>query len=249
MRRFTILSAAIAVGCSTLMPAAVSAESDARQVTDANTDVEVLRLECRVRATDAGAAVRCDWSEPQAPAAAAIKLYRLDPEFDDHRRVIYRSENLGQTGFTDTHVRPGHHYAYAVVAVSEDGRLVSRSRAEWVRVPSDTDVERLRLHCALGDAGEAIGCEWSRPTSRDAYVITLWRSVNGGERELVERFRPSGPTTYRDRVPANATYVTYVVIATSESDRIVARSRTETVRIPTTDVAPDVPARLEFAAS
>jgi hypothetical protein len=39
-------------------------------------------------------------------------------------------------------------------------------------------------------------------------------------------------------VPADATHVTYTVIATSESDRVVAKSRPATVRIPpTTDRA------------
>lgn len=236
MRRFTLMSAAAAVALIATIPTGAAASDDARPITDA-TDVEVLRLECQPRVADTGPVVRCDWSAPTTPAAAGIKLFRLDPAVDDHRRVVYRSENVHETGFTDTHVRRGHRYAYAVVALSEDGRVVARSRAEWVRVPTDRDVEVLRLHCALGDAGEAVGCEWSRPQSRDAYVVSLWRSVDGGPRELVERFRPSGPNAYRDPVPADATYITYAVIATSESDVIVARSRPETVRVRVTDVA------------
>ncbi len=231
MRRFTLRSAAATVALLVAVPATAAAVADDTAPIRDTTDVEALRLECVARVADSGAVVRCDWSAPTTPAAVGVKLYRSDPADADGRRVVYRSGDVGATGFTDTHVRLGHRYVYAVVAVDVAGRVVARSRAEWVRVPSDSDVEVLRLRCALGPAGEAVGCEWSRPQSRDAYVVSLWRSVDGGARELVERFRPSGPTTYRDPVPADATRIIYAVIATSESGRIVGRSRPESVTI------------------
>lgn len=254
MRRIIQATAVAAIALTTALPAVAVAGSDPHtdritdRVTDRVTDVEVIRLDCRVRTTDAGQVVRCEWSEPQARAAAGIKLYRLDPAIDDHRRLIYRSGDLAQTTFTDSHVRQGHKYAYGVVVVDANGRVVGRSRAEWVRVPVINDVELLRLDCELGPQREAVGCEWSRPQTRDAYVVSLWRSVNGGERELVERFRPTGPNAYRDPVPAGATHITYAVIATSETDRIVARSRPDTVRIPTVDVEPAGPIAVELVA-
>lgn len=238
MRPITLLSAG-AIALTALVPTTVSAGDRA---TDHH--LEALRLECAARVTDAGPAVRCEWSEPTAPSAVAVKLFRLDLAFDDHRRVVYRSGELGITGFTDTEVRTGHRYAYAVVAYGEDGRVVARSRAEWVRVPSAHDVEVLRLHCSLGPAREAVGCEWSRPESQDAYVVSLWRSVDGGQRELVERFRPSGPNAYRDPVPGDATTITYAVIVAGEDGSIVARSRLESVRIPTIDVERAGPIRV-----
>lgn len=245
MRRIIQATAVAAIALTSLTPTAVSA--DDVPVTDRVTDIEVIRLDCRVRATDAEQVVRCEWSRPQARAAAGVKLFRLDPAVDDHRRLIYRSGDLHQTTFTDTHVRQGHTYAYGIVVVDANGRVVGRSPAEWVRVPVIDRVEALRLDCELGPEQEAVGCEWSRPQTRDAYVVSLWRSVNGGERELVERFRPAGPNAYRDRVPAGATHITYAVIATSESDRIVARSRLVTVRIPS-DVRPDDPIAVEHLA-
>lgn len=239
MRRFTLRSAAATVALLVAVPATATATAagDTTPVRD-TTDVEALRLECVARVADSGAVVRCDWSAPTTSGAVGVKLYRSDPAVADGRRVVYRSGDVGATGFTDSHVRPGHRYAYAVVAVDQAGRIVARSRAEWVRVPSDSDVEVLRLRCASGPAGEAVGCEWGRPQSRDAYVVSLWRSVDGGQRELVERFRPSGPTTYRDPVPADATRITYAMIATSESGRIVGRSRPETVTIRHIDGVP-----------
>ena len=250
MRRIIQATAVAAIALTSVMPAVAAAGSDqvSDSVNDRVTDIEAIRLNCRVRATDADQVVRCEWSEPQARAAAGVKLYRLDPAVDDHRRLIYRSGDLSQTTFTDAHVRQGHKYAYGIVVVDANGRVVGRSRAEWVRVPVIHDVEVLRLACELGPQREAVGCEWSTPQTRDTYVVSLWRSVNDGERELVERFRPAGPNTYRDRVPAGATHVTYVVIATSETDRIVARSRPDTVRIPTIDVGPADPIAAEPAA-
>jgi hypothetical protein len=254
MRRFTLASGAAAVALTIAIPMSAHAAGDTVRdergdptdvgdaVGDAVTDrVEALRLECAVRATDAGPAVGCKWTAPTSKHAVGIRLYRFDPATDPHRRVIFRTHDLEIIHYTDAEVRPGHRYAYAVQSLNELGRVVGQSRTEWVEVPKPPAVEVLLLACRLGRAHETIGCEWSRPESRDAYVVTLWRSVDGGARERVEQFRPSGPNAYRDPVPPGASEVTYTVIATSESDRPVARSRPETVRIPDvrpTDVRP-----------
>jgi hypothetical protein len=238
MRRSTLAAAGALVALTAVIPVPVQAgdtDSDRRgDRAEVSDHVEVLRLECGARSTDDGLVVGCAWSAPSEAGAAGLELLRLDPATDQHRRVIFRTGDLGVTSHTDGEVRPGHRYAYVVRAVDERGRVVARSRTQWVEVPQP-DVGVLRLACALGPAQEAIGCEWSRPASRDAWVVTLWRSIDGGGREAVERFRPSRPNTYRERVPAGASEVTYAVIATSERDRIVARSRPETVRIPRLD--------------
>lgn len=254
MRRITLVSAALAAALIVPAGAATAGrDADDRPVRDAAIDrahdIERLRLHCAARITDratdkstSGAAVvGCEWSAPTSTRAAGVRLWRLDPAVDDHRRVVFRTGDLEVTTFTDTKVRRGHVYAYAVQALSSSGRVVGQSEVVRVHVPGDTDVEVLRLQCRLGPAREAIGCRWSRPEHREAAVVTLWRSVDGGPREIVERFRPDGPNTYRDPVPAGASRVTYAVIATSSSDRIVARSRPETVRIPSrTDVSAEV---------
>jgi hypothetical protein len=240
-----MLTATAVLALTAILPTAGTASAGAER--DRTADVEVLRLECQARTTDAGSVVRCEWSEPTSPAAAAVKLFRLDPAVDDHRRVVYRSGNLAQTEFTDTSVRTGHRYAYAVVAVNADGRLVARSRTEWVRVPAASDVEVLRLHCELGDAADVVGCEWSRPTEPRAHVVTLWRSVDGGAREVVERFRPAGPNAYRDRVPPAAEHIVYAIVVTDRAGGIVGRSRPDVVRIPEVDVRPSDRSR-ELAA-
>lgn len=248
MRRITLMHAIATVAIA--IPAGVAAGAASvdgapseRAPGDATVGrddrVEALRLRCAARTTDvatdtgsAAAAVHCEWSAPTSPHAAVVRVLRLDPSVDDHRRVVFRTPDLALTTFTDTKVRRGHRYAYVVQALSPTGRVVGQSATVWVRVPRGTDVEVLRLDCRLGPAGEAIGCEWSRPRHPDAAVVTLWRSVDGGPREVVGRFRPSGPNAYRDPVPGGASKVTYAVVATTSADRIVARSRPETIRLP-----------------
>jgi hypothetical protein len=244
MRRFELMSAAATIALVTALPSAAfgadAAAGDrttgARATGDA-ADIDALRLECRPRVADTGPVVHCDWSAPASPPAAAVLLYRSGPAIEDARSVVYRSGIMSDTDFVDDGVRMGQRYAYVVVAIDENGRIVARSRAEWVQVASD-EVEALRLRCALGSEEEAIGCAWSRPQSRDAFVVALWRSVDGGPRELVHRFRPSGPHDYRDPVPPGASSVTYAVVATSEAGPVVAQSRPRTVRVPSIDVAP-----------
>ncbi len=249
MKRMMHFSAAAAVTLALAGPMVVSAAAREPIPGDSALDapllavarrLEPIRLKCEVRSTDTGSVVACEWSEPTSNQAVAVRLFRHDPAVDPHRMVVYRSENLAETHFTDTEVREGHRYAYAVQAYDANGRVVGRSRAEWVSIPhvSDHAVEVLELVCGLGDFGGWIGCEWSQPVSRDAAVVSLWRSVDGGEREVVQQFRPKGPNAYRDSVPVGAHHVSYVVIVTSGTDRVVGRSRAVTVRVPQIDAGP-----------
>ncbi len=193
-----------------------------------------IRLACVVRTTEPTPVVHCEWSKPTSDAAVGIRLLRLDPDVDTRRVAIFRTDDIEVGSYTDVEVRVGHRYAYAVQAVNANGRVVGQSRASWVRIPGEGTgqaIEVLRLECELGPEHEVIVCEWRAPLSPAASVVTLWRSVDGRAREIVEQFRPTGPTTYRDPVPADATEVTYAVVATSTSGRLVAQSRPDTVRL------------------
>lgn len=199
--------------------------------------VEVLRLDCAARVADASAAVRCEWSAPAGTEAHDYRLWRADHTADRAREVIFRTDDVGTTSHLDREVRRAQRYTYVVQAVDVDGRLVAQSRAATVGVPGRPSVEVMRLNCAVGADADAVGCTWVAPVSGEAEVVELWRSVDGGARQLVDRFRPSGPNAYRDPVPDGASVIAYAVIARDEDGAIVGRSRAQRVRIP--DVVPD----------
>jgi hypothetical protein len=215
---------------------------------DASTDrLQVVRLECAVRAADAVDAepvVHCRWSEPRVPPAAAVRLWRVvDPGSGSAREVVYRSDDLEVQEFTDVMVRRGHVYLYAVQLLDENGRIVGRSRVEVVRIPAaPPGVEVIELECELAIGGAHVHCRWTAPTAAGAEKVALWRSVDGQGRELVASFRPDGPTAYRDPVPPGASRLVYAVIVTNANGRIVGRSRPEKVAVPqdrpTTDTRP-----------
>ena len=124
--------------------------------------LQVVRLECAVRAPDApdtDPVVHCRWSEPHVPPAAAVRLWRLvDPGSGDAREVVYRSDDLAVQEFADAAVRPGHVYRYALQLLGEHGRIVGRSRVETVRVPgTPPGLEAIGLECELAVGGEQVG--------------------------------------------------------------------------------------------
>lgn len=200
--------------------------------------LEPLRLGCEARVADDSAVVRCEWSSPSSGGVAGLRLWRLDAAVDTERQVILRTDDTMLTTHTDMAVRRGHRYTYAIQAVTADGRVVAQSRAERVGVPASPAVEVLPLECELGPAGEAVGCAWRPPRSPDAHVVELWRSVDGAARELVDRFRPEGPTAHRDAAPDGAASVTYAVLVRDDTGELVGRSRPEHVALAQEAAAP-----------
>jgi hypothetical protein len=238
MRRRHLAAAATAVAFVLSFPLAAVAHAGAtadpvRVRFRTAEQLEVIELTCAARATAEGPVVGCRWSSPSAVPAAGVRLIRFDPAVDPYRTVVLRTDDVSVTEYVDRDVRGAHRYGYAVQVLGAGGRLVGRSRAEWVGVPAvDDSVELLRLGCTPGSSGATIECEWSRPVSPAAWVVSLWRSVDDGARALVAQFRPSGPHSYRDIVPAAAREVMYAVVVTSATGDVVARSRPDTVRIP-----------------
>ena len=205
--------------------------------------LEQLRLGCAVRQNEEQSGVTCRWSSPNSDRASAVRLVRVQVGSSHGREVVYRSSNLEITEYLDAPVRPGHRYVYVVQAISHSGRVVGSSRPVAVAVPpiEPPAVEQMRLNCAQGELGSAtervhVGCEWSLPQQGVARTVTLWRSVDGGGRQIVASFAHPFESAYRDVVPAGSRSVVYAVIATDGDGRIVARSRPETVVLRETDI-------------
>ena len=248
MRRRSLGAAAAAVALTLVPPLAATVAHAATAVDvsragfrGAAERIEALDLTCAARAVASEPVVSCRWTSPSSPLALGLRLLRLDPDTDPHRLVVFRSDELTVAEFTDRDVKVDHRYGYAVQAMDGAGRVVGRSRVRWVRLPPPGgEIEVLRLGCVLGSSGASIACEWTRPTGADASVVSLWRAVDGGSRQLVARFRPSGPTAYRDLVPVGASEVTYAVVVTSGGDEIVAQSRPDVVHVPAARLGPAV---------
>ncbi len=251
-RRLAIRATSVlAVGAALALavPAtAGAAPSSARQLERLAVDgvpyepsVEPLRLDCTAAASTETAGVRCNWSIPTSDGVVGVRLVRVAVGAGTPRATVFRTEDLDVNSFADTAVRPGARYAYAVQGLSAVGRVLASSRTEHVVVPQleAPAVEGLRLECAAADTapGERgrVACEWSLPADATPRVITLWRSVDGAERERVASFTTPFATSYRDGVPAGTSRVVYAVIGTDGDGEIVARSRAEAVTFRTGD--------------
>jgi hypothetical protein len=112
------------------------------QLGDRPVDVEPLRLECRGGMTDERAVIGCRWSASQSERFAGYRLMRKGP--DGMREIVFRTDDRGATQFAEHDVRPGVTYAYKVVAVGTDEKVVGESRVAEASVgpvaaPASTD--------------------------------------------------------------------------------------------------------------
>ena len=234
----TLLGGGLAVtGSASAAPTEIFDTAIARR-----TDIVPITLGCSVVDRDAPS-IGCRWSIPDG--AAAFRLVRLAVGTDQGRTVVARIDDPAQNSFVDSPVRRGVRYRYVVQAYDAPGRLIGVSRPAHVGVPpadAPADVEVLRLECQATSA-TTVRCAGSVPTV-SARILTLWRSVDGGEREVVESFAQPFPSSYGDVVPPGTARVRYAIIATDGDGEIVARSRAEVVGLP--DAPPpttDVPVR------
>lgn len=94
----------------------------------------------------------------------------------------------------------------------------------------------IRLGCALvipvpRDVRPAIVCRWAAPVGVDVRAYRLWRSVDGGARELIARVPAGDPLRHADRAIARGHAYTYRVVGIGADGSRVALSNLETIRI------------------
>ncbi|MFK7919184.1 MAG: hypothetical protein AB8G14_14000 [Ilumatobacter sp.] len=198
-----------------------------QSVAGVSVPVDVLQLGCEGRVRDDVAAIGCRWTVPDG--AVGVRLVRLAVGSGEARQVIHRTSDPWSNTFVDTEIRRGVRYLYVVQAIDAAGGIVATSRPAVAGVAPNPspDVEVLRLDCsATGEV--AVRCRWTVPIE-PARTLTLWRSVDGAAREVVESFAAPFPTSYGDLVPTSTTRAIYAVIATDSSGEIVARSRADGV--------------------
>lgn len=113
-----------------------------------------------------------------------------------------------------------------------------------VRPDAEDRLEVLTMTCRNwgGTDGNAAGCAWRPASHPDAVGYQLWRIVDGSERELVWRGRLD-ETRHIDRVPEDASYAVYAVLAVDADGDIVGQARPDVVRFASSEGRTDRPAR------
>ncbi|MCP5027247.1 MAG: hypothetical protein GY929_13285 [Actinomycetia bacterium] len=189
--------------------------------------LEELRMACHGRTNDEGrAAVGCQWSPTELERAAGYRLERAD---GDAREVIFRTDDVTQTTFVDSEIRPGQRYRYRVIVVNADGRTIGVGGPVTAGVEADRDMERLHLVCEAGEDGSVVGCKWEPARSHDVAGYQLWRAVDRDGRQLVYRGGPE-ITSYVDDDLRGAKVVHYAVVAVDADGEMIGRSGAVTIR-------------------
>jgi fibronectin type 3 domain-containing protein len=94
---------------------------------------EPLSFNCSVVIDEGTASVPCRWSDTTRTNAVKYILYRSVN--GGAREAIYRTGEDGRRSFRDRDVKPGQAIRYAVVAVTEGGRIVAYGGPDRVVIP------------------------------------------------------------------------------------------------------------------
>ena len=102
--------------------------------------------------------------------------------------------------------------------------------------PSAEPLAEIRLGCALvipvpRDARPAVVCRWAGPDGTDVRAYRLWRSVDGGPRELIARVAAGEPQRHADRRIERGHVYTYRVVGLGADGTRVAISNPDSVRV------------------
>jgi hypothetical protein len=164
-----------------------------------------------------------------------------------HRNLV---AELGpeQTTYRDHEVEAPAAYLYAVLGLDARGEIVARSRPDLAVVAARPEREVLRLSCrarivdtaptlstdraAVDAPGRpVVGCEWSPTHLRRAAGYHVYRSADGGGRELIARTGLDRTSMVDDNVAFGHRYA-YVVVAVDADGKMLSRSRVARVDIP-----------------
>ena len=114
--------------------------------------------------------------------------------------------------------------------------LGAAPRAATAATPAAEPLAEIRLGCALvipvpRDARPAVVCRWAGPEGVDVRAYRLWRSVDGGPRELIARVAADEPLRHADRRIERGHAYGYRVVGIGADGSRVAISNLETVKV------------------
>ena len=205
----------IKLGCALVRP-------DAPALTDALT----------IR-PDIAPAIACRWTALEVDTLRGYQLWRaVDVPGGGPRELVATIPAGDPLRYVDTPVRRGHVYTYAVIGIAVDGSKLAVSNAVSVKVPPPA--EALRMACELGSNGDqrGIACKWARAIHPAAAGYILWRSVDGGPREVIYRTGLDGRLGFFDTKIRPGHTFRYVVVVVDRAGHAVGYGGPEVVTVP-----------------
>ena len=171
----------------------------------------------------------CRWSAFDGP----VQVYRVSRRVDMGPAHLIAAVTPGQElRHADPNIRAGHTYSYRVTAVANDGSRLGASALVSVHVGRVPEALGFNCFFLIDDAVQGAECHWSASTRPGAVRYALYRSVDGGARELIYRTGLNGRRSFLDvNVKAGQT-VRYAVVVLAADGRIVGIGGPDTVKIP-----------------
>jgi hypothetical protein len=175
-------------------------------------------------------AIVCKWTAPTSLDVSAYRLWRSVNAGPRH--IIATVAPTSALRHADRNIRTGYTYHYFVAAIGKDGTRVARSNVASVHVARPAQALAFNCVVVIDNATTHARCHWAATTRSTAVRYVLWRSVDGGPRQVVYRTGIAGHRYFTDATVKPGQVIRYAVVALDKSGRVVAFGGPDTVHIP-----------------
>jgi len=204
--------------------------------TPAPTTTPAIKLACALvvpnplEAIAPNRAIVCHWN---APTGVDVTLYRLWRSVDAGPRHLIATVATGSPlRHADRNIRTTHAYHYFVAAIGKAGTRVAHSNVVTLRVARPAETLAFNCVVIIDGAKTSASCHWSDATRPAAVRYVLWRSVDGGPRQVVYRTGEAGRRTFNDTHVKAGQKIRYAVVALDRFGHIVGVGGPDFVHIP-----------------
>ena len=175
-------------------------------------------------------AIVCRWTAPTGVDVSAYRLWRSVNAGPRH--LIATVAPTSALRHADRNIRTGTTYHYFVAAIGKAGTRVARSNVASVHVVIPAQAIAFNCVVVIDNTTTHARCNWAATTRSTAVRYVLWRSVNGGPRQVVYRTGITGHRYFTDANVKPGQVIRYAVVALDKAGRIVAFGGRDTVHIP-----------------
>jgi len=141
-------------------------------------------------------AIVCKWTAPTGIDVTAYRLWRSVNT--GARHLIVTVAPTAPLRHADRNIRTGDTYHYFVAAIGKDGTRVARSNVASVHVARPAQAISFNCVVIIDNATTHARCHWAATTRATAVRYVLWRSVDGGPRQVVYRTGIAGARSFTD---------------------------------------------------